>query len=188
MLEGLKSEFVREFCALMEPAMGEEPPLLKVCMAGQVAVPVLVKVAGIVERKGAEWSSVGEMPVEVPLPEGTESTSSTAPKGPSGSGGPRGSGGEGQGGGTGKWRWHNVFVCPVSKEQAVEGNWPCRLECGHVVARESLIRLVKGRGGRVVQNGGGEGEEVGDVGVRGVVKCPYCPMECDVSKARRCYI
>jgi hypothetical protein len=41
-------------------------------------------------------------------------------------------------------RYHSVFVCPVSKEQATETNPPKMLTCGHVIAQESLNRLLKG--------------------------------------------
>lgn len=41
-------------------------------------------------------------------------------------------------------RYHSVFVCPVSKEQATESNPPKMLTCGHVIAEESFVRLLKG--------------------------------------------
>lgn len=41
-------------------------------------------------------------------------------------------------------RYHSVFVCPVSKEQATEENPPKMLTCGHVLAQESLNRMLKG--------------------------------------------
>lgn len=41
-------------------------------------------------------------------------------------------------------RYHSVFVCPVSKEQATESNPPKMLVCGHVIASESFERLLKG--------------------------------------------
>lgn len=41
-------------------------------------------------------------------------------------------------------RYHSVFVCPVSKEQATENNPPKILVCGHVIASESFERLLKG--------------------------------------------
>lgn len=41
-------------------------------------------------------------------------------------------------------RYHSVFVCPVSKEQATEANPPKMLACGHVLASESFTKIMKG--------------------------------------------
>ncbi|KAG8806855.1 hypothetical protein FRC17_004767 [Serendipita sp. 399] len=42
-------------------------------------------------------------------------------------------------------RYHSVFTCPVSKEQATDVNPPMMLQCGHVIVRESLHKLIKGQ-------------------------------------------
>jgi E3 ubiquitin-protein transferase RMND5 len=63
--------------------------------------------------------------------------------------------------------FHSIFVCPVSKEQATDTNWPVMLPCGHVIARESLEAHARGKSR---------------------VKCPYCPLECRVGEGKRVVI
>ncbi|KAF8628314.1 hypothetical protein AX15_003862 [Amanita polypyramis BW_CC] len=63
-------------------------------------------------------------------------------------------------------RYHSIFSCPVSKEQATEQNPPMMMTCGHVIAKDSLQKLSK-NGGRV--------------------KCPYCPTESQIGTALRVY-
>ncbi|ODV89509.1 hypothetical protein CANCADRAFT_4124 [Tortispora caseinolytica NRRL Y-17796] len=64
--------------------------------------------------------------------------------------------------------FHNIFVCPVSKEQTTARNPPMLLPCGHVVAKESLASLSHNNS-------------------RHRFKCPYCPNECMSVQCVRIY-
>ncbi|KAF8610159.1 hypothetical protein BDV93DRAFT_517340 [Ceratobasidium sp. AG-I] len=124
------SLFAREYCARL--GLGEQVPMkVAVDIGGSGALARIEKGRKIMKDSRTEWSSVDELPIEIPLPP--------------------------------QHRYHSIFACPVSKEQASESNPAMMMECGHVVAKESLSRLTKGSAGRV--------------------KCPYCPSESDTSKA-----
>ncbi|KAJ2546746.1 hypothetical protein IWW35_004899 [Coemansia sp. RSA 1878] len=70
-------------------------------------------------------------------------------------------------------RFHSVFACPVSKEQATAENPPMMMPCGHVVCKASLDKLARGvRPGAVAS---------------GRFKCPYCPGMSSLTDAKRVY-
>jgi hypothetical protein len=68
-------------------------------------------------------------------------------------------------------RYHSVFVCPVSKEQATDDNPPMMMTCGHVICKESLLRLSR-------NNSRTSGARF---------KCPYCPSESSIDQALQVY-
>eukprot|EP00052_Salpingoeca_macrocollata_P008461 m.67072 g.67072 ORF g.67072 m.67072 type:complete len:388 (-) comp16603_c3_seq1:89-1252(-) len=59
-------------------------------------------------------------------------------------------------------KYHTSFACPVSREVATEANPPMRLLCGHVICRESALKMVK-RNSRKF-------------------KCAYCPREMSLTE------
>ncbi|KAL7269651.1 hypothetical protein RUND412_007671 [Rhizina undulata] len=60
--------FTKEFCSLQD--LSAESPLYIAATAGAIALPTLLKMASIMKEKKTEWSTVNELPVEIPLPPG----------------------------------------------------------------------------------------------------------------------
>ncbi len=110
-------------------------PLYTAVTAGGIALPILEKVERVMSASRGQWTSVNELPVEVPLPP--------------------------------EMSFHSIFVCPVSKEQGTDANPPMMLECGHVIAKESMVAHARGKT---------------------KMKCPYCPRESEVGRCRRLFI
>jgi hypothetical protein len=64
-ISSLEQLFARDFCTLL----GQSPdaPLFTAIMTGTCALPIIMKMATIMKEKKNEWTSVNELPVEIPL-------------------------------------------------------------------------------------------------------------------------
>lgn len=63
-----------------------------------------------------------------------------------------------------EYQFHSIFVCPVSKEQSMEENPPMLMSCGHVLCKQSIMKMSKNS--------------------TKSFKCPYCPSDIDSSHCR----
>ena len=53
--------------------------------------------------------------------------------------------------------FRSVFACPVSRDQSTAENPPMLLPCGHVLCKQSILKIAKSPARSF--------------------KCPYCPLE-----------
>jgi E3 ubiquitin-protein transferase RMND5 len=68
-----------------------------------------------------------------------------------------------------QFKFHSTFVCPVSKEVATPENPPMMLPCGHLIAKNSMDRLLA-------------------TSIRSKFKCPTCPVEITEKDAKKIFI
>ncbi|CAI5728062.1 unnamed protein product [Peronospora destructor] len=109
---------------------------LETCLsAGIQALPAMRKLASVMDGKLADWASMEELPVEIPIAK--------------------------------ELQFHNVFCCPVSKEESTPENPPTMLKCGHVICRSCVNRFSCNMTRRF--------------------KCPTCPVEQAESQTRKLF-
>uniref|UniRef100_A0AAV1TSG7 Uncharacterized protein n=1 Tax=Peronospora matthiolae TaxID=2874970 RepID=A0AAV1TSG7_9STRA len=109
---------------------------LETCLsAGIPALRSMRKLASVMDSKLADWDSMEELPVEIPIAK--------------------------------ELRFHNVFSCPVSKEESTPENPPMLLKCGHVICRSCVNRFSFQKTRRF--------------------KCPTCPVEQTESETRELF-
>ncbi|KAL9231931.1 hypothetical protein vseg_007089 [Gypsophila vaccaria] len=63
--------------------------------------------------------------------------------------------------------FHSTFVCPVSREEGSPDNPPMLLPCGHVLCKQSIMKMSKMNSRPF--------------------KCPYCPLDASVAQCRQLY-
>lgn len=66
-----------------------------------------------------------------------------------------------------EYRYHSVFVCPVSKEHSSEDNPAMRMPCGHVLCKQSINGMSRNASRSF--------------------KCPYCPADINASQCKQLY-
>lgn len=65
-------------------------------------------------------------------------------------------------------QFHSIFVCPVLREQGSDENPPMLMPCGHVLSKQSIVKLSKSS--------------------TRAFKCPYCPLEANVSQCKQLHL
>jgi hypothetical protein len=135
--------FTREFCSMM--GMSADAPLMVTINVGSSAIPTVIKLRNLIDERKKERPKVELWSTAEELPVEIPLAR--------------------------QYRFHSIFACPVSKEQTTDTNPPMMLPCGHILCRESLIRLSKSKGAAQQQ------QQPGQLNPQAKVKCPYCPNE-----------
>ncbi|GMY12026.1 protein RMD5 homolog [Fagus crenata] len=67
-----------------------------------------------------------------------------------------------------EFQFHSIFVCPVSKEQSTEDNPPMLMSCGHVLCKQSIMKMSKNSSKSF--------------------KCPYCPTDIEATQCKQLHL
>ncbi|CAG9466164.1 unnamed protein product [Pedinophyceae sp. YPF-701] len=157
--EDAAEDLLRHACALV--GQSSESPLLVAVAAGSWVLPTLVKMSTLVGRTGVPGTP-GRPPAGSTAPAAASTVAAAAGRGD----GPEGVleqlpvelelGKE--------FLFRSVFSCPVSRDQSSPDNPPMLLTCGHVLCKESMLKLARG--------------------MSRTFKCPYCPVEASEATAK----
>ncbi|KAF3781051.1 RMD5-like protein A [Nymphaea thermarum] len=66
-----------------------------------------------------------------------------------------------------EFQFHSIFVCPVSRDQGTKENPPMMLPCGHVLCKQSIMKLSKNN--------------------TRMFKCAYCPLEASAANCKQLF-
>lgn len=101
-------------CASL-PLQAAQSPLTVAVAAGAIALPTLLKLAALFEKKqlATDLHTCEQLPVEIEL-------------------GP-------------EFVFHSIFACPVSRDQSTAENPPVLLPCNHVLCEQSVLKIAKSR-------------------------------------------
>eukprot|EP01098_Paradermamoeba_levis_P007768 TRINITY_DN3234_c0_g1_i1.p2 TRINITY_DN3234_c0_g1~~TRINITY_DN3234_c0_g1_i1.p2 ORF type:complete len:179 (+),score=47.81 TRINITY_DN3234_c0_g1_i1:260-796(+) len=94
-------------------AISQESLLFVCTTVGSLALPTLIKLATVMKMKSDKDEWNTQKQLPVEIP---------VPK---------------------EHQYHSIFTCPVSREQSTKENPPVLLPCGHVICKNSMMRLIK---------------------------------------------
>lgn len=158
----IQVEFSREFCLLL--GMSQDPPLHVCVNVGASALPTMIKLKSVMDERRKQRPKVEMWSVDNELP-----VEIPIPR---------------------SHRYHSVFACPVSKEQTTDANPPVMMPCGHVLSRESVLRLSKGalKPGVTIGPLSDNAKDIWPgVNTNAKLKCPYCPNETTIGHTKRIF-